>query len=119
MDRVAMGREAPLVSADELIQHRLKTLEDIGVGARETERRVDVLTLSFTNVERDIADIAAAVKALHQRLDEITRDESFEKGREAGTKASFGKTWKVIGYTVTATLMALGVAVATLNLILN
>lgn len=120
----------PPVTNDELIKHRLKELEDFATGARQTERAVDGLNLAIAALEGSVTKLStvmeknddhtrASLARLHERLDEITTAESFEKGREAGTIAASTRTWKVIAFSITATLMALGIIVALLNLLLN
>jgi hypothetical protein len=125
-----MAAHPPPVTNDELIKHRLKELEDFATGARQTERSVDALNLAIAGLEGSITKLATVVEKndehtrtslarLHERLDKITTAESFEKGREAGTRDSSSKTWKVIGWTVMAVIAFMAVVVATLSLILN
>lgn len=115
---------------DALIKHRLEKLEEIGVGARETERRVDGLSISLGAIEKTVIETQtemrqrderthASLARLHQRLDDITTAESFEKGREAGAKASQTRVGKVVLGTVMATIAFGAFVVGLLTLVLH
>lgn len=115
---------------DELIKHRLKELEDFATGARQTERDVDTIKVALGGLEGSMTKLAtvvdkndghtrASLARLHERLDEITHTERFEQGREQGSKDASSRTWKVVAFTVSTTVIAMGVVVALLNLILN
>lgn len=118
------------MSPDDLTEHRLKVLEDLGVGSRETERRVDGLSLTVAQIEKTVTETQAEMRTrderthaslarLHQRLDDITTAESFEEGRVAGAKSAWSRTWKVIGFTVMATISFGGLVVGALTLVLG
>lgn len=118
------------VTNDQLIQHRLKVLEEIGVGARETERRVDGLALTLAQVEKTVTETQtemrtrderthASLARLHARLDEVVQADAREAGREAGRHEAQTRTWKVVAYSVTATIALGGLAVGVLQLALS
>lgn len=125
-----MPTRVPPVSPDDLTEHRLKVLEDLGVGSRETERRVDGLALTVAQIEKTVTETQtemrtrdvqthASLARLHQRLDAITTAESFEEGRLAGEKSAWAKTWKVVGWTVMATIAFGALVVGVLTLVLR
>lgn len=131
---MALPDRALPVTGDELLKHRLVQLEDWRIESsatvRSTERDVDLLKLESGTVKGLLVELRTEVRErdehnraslarLHSRLDEITTAESFEQGREAGTRAASGKTWKVVGWTVMAVIAFMGVIVATLSLILH
>lgn len=122
------------VTGDELLRHRLVQLEEWRVesssAVRSTERDVDTLKIESATVKSLLVELRTEVRErdeharaslarLHGRLDEITTAESYEKGRDAGTRDASGKTWKVVGWTVMAVIAFMAVVVATLSLILN
>jgi hypothetical protein len=122
------------VTGDELIRHRLHQLEEWRVESsatvQSTARAVDIQKIESATVKGLLIELRTEVRdrdehtrnslaRLHERLDEITTAESFEKGREAGTRDSSSKTWKVIGWTVMAVIAFMAVVVATLSLILH
>lgn len=119
----------PPMTADDLIEHRLKTLEDIAVGARETERRVDALALTVAAIERTVTETQAEMRSrdeharaslarLHARLDEIVHAEARQAGRDEGRAEARTTTWKVVAWTVGACLGVGGLVVGVLTLVL-
>lgn len=128
------------VTESELTEHRLKALEDLGVGSRETERRVDGLSISMTSIEKTVIETQtemrerdarthASLTRLHQRLDEglsafqaqlnaITTADAREQGREEGAKAASTRTWKVVAATLTIAIAFGALVVGILTLIL-
>lgn len=122
------------VTGDELLRHRLAQLEEWRVESsatiQSTLRDVDIQKIEGGTVKGLLIELRTEVRErdeharasmarLHSRLDEITTAESFEQGREAGTRDASGKTWKVIGWTVMAVIAFMGVIVAALTLVLH
>jgi hypothetical protein len=118
------------VTGDDLTEYRLKTLEDVAVGARQVERDVDTLKLSTTHLEAEMAALVAELRErddhtrkslarIHERLDEITTAESFEKGREAGEASASTRTGRIVAVTLTLAIAFAGLIVALLTLVLH
>lgn len=113
-----------------LTQHRLKVLEEIGIGARETERRVDTLGLTMAQVEKTVTEIQAEAKTrderissslarLHDRLDDVIRTDARESGRQEGRDEARSSTRKIVAWSVSTTLVACGLVLALLTLVLR
>jgi hypothetical protein len=122
------------VTGDELVRHRLDELEkwrvDSSATVRSTERAVDMLKIEDATVKSLLVELRTEVRErdeharaslarLHERLDEITTAESFEKGRAAGEKTAWKTTWKVIGFSVMATIAFGAFVVGVLTLVLH
>lgn len=122
------------MTGDELIKLRLDQFEEwrtqAAANLQSTMRDVDLQKLETATVKGLLIEVRTEMRGnddharvslarIHERLDEITTAESFEKGREAGTKDASSKTWKVIAWSVTATIGSAGVIVALLALILH
>lgn len=125
---------APPVTGDELIQHRLKQLEEWQIESaatvRSTERDVDILKIESATVKgllielrtesRDeAAHMRASLSRLHERLDSITTAEAREEGRELGEKSAWSRTWKVVGATLTLAIAFGGLVVGVLTVVLG
>lgn len=114
------------VTDDALIQHRLRELEELAAGWHSAERRVDTLGLSIAAVEKSVTSIAdsleknaAAMSRLHERLDSALTQQAAAQAREQGRAEAQTKTWKVIAWTASTTIMLLMLVVAALNFALN
>lgn len=118
------------MTGDDVIALRLERLEEAAIGARQAERDVDTLKLSVAHMEGEMSALRAEIRErdghtqrslarIHERLDDITTAESFEKGRASGESTASAKTAKVVGWTVMATIAFFGLVVALLTLILG
>jgi len=114
------------VTNDELIKHRLRELEEFATGWREAERRVDTLVMSVAAVEKSVSKIetvletnAKSVARLHERLDEALTRQAESEARERGRAEAATKTWKVITWSVMATISFGLLVVALLNFVTN
>lgn len=115
---------------DELIKHRLHELEEFATGWREAERRVDTLVMSVAAVEKTMTQIqtameknderiTASLSRLHERLEKAVAESAREEGREEGRAEAGAKTWKVVTWSVMATISFGLLVVALLNLVTN
>lgn len=111
------------MTSDQLLEHRLKQLEDGMVGARSTERDVDLLKIESATLKGMLVEVQtemrgndqhtrASLARIHARLDEITTADARETGREAGEKQGRSDTLKLVGWTVMATIGGAAVLVA-------
>jgi hypothetical protein len=122
------------VTGDELVQHRLKQLEDWRVTSaatvRSTERDVDALKLESATVKALLVEhrtetrealegLKSSLGRLHERMDEISTAEAREKGREEGRRLAVNRTVRLIGGTFSATVLFGGFVVALLELVLH
>ena len=107
----------------ELVKHRLDQLEEIGRGARATERDVDLLKVTTARLEALLVELRTEVRGrddhtqaslarLHERLDAIVRDEHEERGADRARS----QMWRVVAATIGAVTAITGVVVAVLAL---
>ena len=107
----------------ELVKHRLDQLEEIGRGARATERDVDLLKVATTRLEALMVELRTEVRQrddhtqaslarLHERLDAIVRDDHEERGADRARS----QMWRVVAATIAAVTAITGAVVAVLAL---
>lgn len=81
----------------ELTEHRLKMLEDVALGFRQTERDVDLMKASLARFEAMLVEVKteatgrsdtlhASLARLHQRFDDLAAEEHREQGAQAERK---------------------------------
>lgn len=119
------------VTGPELLEHRLKELEawrqESAATVQSTVRAVDLLQIESATVKSLLVELrtegrerddrtTASLARLHERLDEVIRTDARESGREQGRSEASTRTWKVVAFTVTATLALGGLAVGVLQL---
>jgi hypothetical protein len=128
---------------EQLLEHRVKALEESTVNARQVERDVDHLKLLATHIESSLARFEAATRErdehhgrslerLHERVDEAlqavrdeqqaTRAEVVElktaKAREDGARDERRRMWTSVPVLASATVALGAFVVALLTLIL-
>lgn len=113
------------MTGDDLIEHRLKQLEDIAAGTRSTERDVDLLKVQATRLESLIVEIRTEVRErdthtraslarLHSRFDDLAADEH----REQGAAAARASIWRTVAATIASVTAIAGVVVGVMAVIL-
>lgn len=122
------------MTGDELIRHRLAELEEWRVESaatlRSTERDVDIQKIEAATVKGLLVELRAEVRErdehtrsslarLHERLDEVIKDETRQSGREEGRAEASTKTWKIVSITVMAMIAFGALIVALLQLVLH
>jgi len=125
---------AGAVTGDELVQHRLKQLEewrvDSAATVQSTVRDVDLLKLESATVKALLVEVRtemrgsdehtrASLARIHERLDELTTEDARDRGHEDGRMAGRAETLKLVGWTVMATIAFCGVVIGLLTLVLN
>lgn len=111
---------------DQLTEHRLKQLEEIVRGARQTEREVDLLKVHTTRLESLMVELRTEVRErdqhtraslarLHTRFDELAAGEHFEQGAQAARS----QMWKTVAGTIAAVTAIGGVALGIVMLFMG
>ena len=111
---------------DRLTEHRLKTLEDLALGYRQTERQTDLLSVAVARFETTLAEVRAEASArdehanrslarIHARLDELTVDEA----REDGARAERSRLGRLIVVAVATSSSAAGAISALIALVVT
>jgi anti-sigma-K factor RskA len=111
------------MTEDQLVAHRLKQLEDLALGFRQAERRVDLLDVGVSRFENELSALraevrerdghtAASLARLHERLDAIVREDHEERGASRA-RLQIGRT---VGATIAAVTAIAAVAVAVVAL---
>jgi anti-sigma-K factor RskA len=103
---------------NEVVELRLKQLEEIAAGARSTERDVDLLKVQAARLEALLVElrtevrgrddhVSASLARLHDRLDRIVRDEHEERGASRARS----QMWRVVAATIAAVAAITGMVV--------
>lgn len=111
------------MTGDQLVEHRLKQLEDGQVGSRTTEREVDLLKIESATIKSLLVELQTEVRSndahtrsslarLHERLDAIT----VAQARDEGAQSERMRLWKALAVTVPASAAVASVIVAVVAL---
>lgn len=124
--RRADDLDAMFMTEDQLVEHRLKQLEQIATGSRQSERRIDLLEIAVSRFETGQVELrtevrerdahnTASLARLHQRLDELSADEN----REQGAKDARTQIWRIVAATIASTAAIVGAVVGVLAVVLG
>jgi hypothetical protein len=118
--------EPMFMTEDQLVEHRLKQLEQATSGFRNAERRVDLLEIAVSRFETGQAEIRTeaatrdehtrgSLARLHERLDELAADEH----RDQGARAARVQIARIVAATFAAITAIVAAVVGVVALVMG